>query len=209
MHPRARVQNSSRSLIFCASLGGARIGFNSSRGLVTTIFVFTVSAQVSFGSNLPFMCEFAGLWRALVVDEATPSGVLFDAEVSLRTLEECAPIEAWFRRGGVIVRRTTHHRNQLQEPREARIVGPWFRMHHVSQGLITLSFESRPIHRKIMSGHLRLGYISELTSKVTRQHRSVEASEGICAGDREAQALSYLCDPDPYEQGLLQHDLRR
>ena len=55
MHPRARVQNSSRSLIFCASLGGARIGFNSSRGRVTTVFVFTVNAQVPFGSNFPFM----------------------------------------------------------------------------------------------------------------------------------------------------------
>jgi len=72
-------------------------------------------------------------------------------------------------------------------------------MHHVSQGLITLSFESRPIDRKIMSDHLRLGYISEPTSKVTRQRSSVEASEGICAGDREAQALSYLRNPDPYE----------
>jgi hypothetical protein len=61
--------------------------------------------------QFPFhaLCEFAGFWRALVIDEATPSGVLFDAEVSLRTLEECAAIEAWFRRGGIIVRRTTHH----------------------------------------------------------------------------------------------------
>ena len=60
---------------------------------------------------------------------------------------------------------------------------------------------------RIESGELGLGYICEQTSKVTRQHRSVEASEGICAGDREAQALSYLRDPDSNEQGLLQHGL--
>lgn len=54
MHLRARVQNSSRSLIFAASFGGARIGFNSSRGLVATVFVFTVNAQVPFGSSFPF-----------------------------------------------------------------------------------------------------------------------------------------------------------
>ena len=67
--------------------------------------------------QFPFhaLCEFASLWRTLVIDEATPTGVLSDAEVSLRTLEECAPIEARFRRGSVIVRRTTHHRNQLQK----------------------------------------------------------------------------------------------
>jgi len=55
---------------------------------------------------------------------------------------------------------------------------------------------------------MRLGYICEQTSKLTRQHRSVEVSEGICAGDREAQALSNLRDPDPNEQRLLQHNLR-
>jgi hypothetical protein len=52
---------------------------------------------------------------------------------------------------------------------------------------------------RIQSGGLGLGYICEMTSKVTRQHRSVEASERICAGSREAQALSYLRDPDPHE----------
>jgi len=100
--------------------------------------------------QFPFhaLCEFAGLWRTLVIDEATPTGVLSDGEVSLRTLDECAPIETRFRRGSVIVRRTTHHRNQLQKLQETRIVGSRFRMHHESQGLITLSFESRLILRK-------------------------------------------------------------
>jgi hypothetical protein len=51
---RFRFQNSSRSLIFAASFGGARIGFNSSRGLVATVFVFTVNAQVPFGRSFPF-----------------------------------------------------------------------------------------------------------------------------------------------------------
>jgi hypothetical protein len=55
------------------------------------------------------LCEFAGLRRAFVIDEATPSSVLLDGEVPLRTLEERARIEARFRRGGFIVRRTTHH----------------------------------------------------------------------------------------------------
>jgi hypothetical protein len=59
--------------------------------------------------------ELAGLRRALVIYETTPSGVVFDAEVTLRAFEECAPIEAGFRRRRVIVRRTTHHRNPLKE----------------------------------------------------------------------------------------------
>jgi hypothetical protein len=57
--------------------------------------------------------EFAGFWCALVVDEAAPSCVLSNAEVALRAFEECAPIEARFRRRCVIVRGTTYHGNQL------------------------------------------------------------------------------------------------
>lgn len=59
--------------------------------------------------------ELAGLRRARVIYEAAPSGVLFDAEVTWRAFEECAPIEARLRRRRFIVRGTTHHRNPLKE----------------------------------------------------------------------------------------------
>jgi hypothetical protein len=67
--------------------------------------------------------EFAGVRRAFVVDEATPTGILSNAKVALGTLEECATIEARFRRGSVIVRGTTHHGNQLQKLKQAKIAG--------------------------------------------------------------------------------------
>jgi len=67
--------------------------------------------------QLPFQTlrELAGLRRARVIYEAAPSGVLFDAEVTWRAFEECAPIEARLRCRRFIVRGITHHRNPLKE----------------------------------------------------------------------------------------------
>lgn len=67
--------------------------------------------------QFPFQAvrELAGFRCAFVIHETAPTGVLSHAEVTLRAFEECATVEAGLRRRRVIVRGTTHQRNQLQK----------------------------------------------------------------------------------------------
>jgi len=85
------------------------------------------------GQQLPLqaLCEFAGLWCAIVIHETAPSGVLSNAKVVLRASEEFAPVETRLRRTSLVMRWTTHHRNQLQKLKEARIARSGFRIHDV------------------------------------------------------------------------------
>lgn len=68
------------------------------------------------------LCELARFRDALVIDEPAPSHIASDAEVILRASEEGTSVVARFWRGSVMVWRTTHHRDRLQEQQEARTV---------------------------------------------------------------------------------------
>ena len=66
------------------------------------------------------LCQLACLRRASIIDITAPAGAFPNTEFVLGALEEHARIEAQFRRGRVVVRRTRHHLNDLQKGIQAR-----------------------------------------------------------------------------------------
>jgi len=76
---------------------------------------------------LQTLSELAGFRDASIIDKAAPPGRLSNTEVTLRTTEEGTAIMAGLGRRCIIVRRTTHHRNQPQEEKQVRGMSSRFR----------------------------------------------------------------------------------